>query len=103
MIERNAGGALSDLARQYPVLTVTGPRQSGKTTLVEAKSGATVADDFFDGLDALAARVAGVEPGRAIRKILVGDEHNRSGGTQIVPWAQVPSVDWGDDPIKPSV
>lgn len=33
MIERNLSGPLRDLARLYPVVTVTGPRQSGKTTL----------------------------------------------------------------------
>jgi predicted AAA+ superfamily ATPase len=36
VIERNASRPLLDLARQYPVLTVTGPRQSGKTTLCRA-------------------------------------------------------------------
>lgn len=33
MIERTASSLLIALARQYPVVTVTGPRQSGKTTL----------------------------------------------------------------------
>ena len=33
MIEREITGCLVDLFRQYPVVTVTGPRQSGKTTL----------------------------------------------------------------------
>lgn len=36
MLPRHAGAALRRLARHYPVLAVTGPRQSGKTTLVRA-------------------------------------------------------------------
>ena len=34
MIPRTLETALKDVARQYPVVTLTGPRQSGKTTLV---------------------------------------------------------------------
>jgi uncharacterized protein len=34
MIERSSSERLLRLAKQYPVLTLTGPRQSGKTTLV---------------------------------------------------------------------
>jgi uncharacterized protein len=36
MIERNLAGPLRDAAGYYPVVTVTGPRQSGKTTLCRA-------------------------------------------------------------------
>ena len=36
MIERSARPALLRLASQFPVVGVTGPRQSGKTTLVRA-------------------------------------------------------------------
>jgi len=36
MIERNIAPFLSRLAAQYPVITMTGPRQSGKTTLARA-------------------------------------------------------------------
>jgi uncharacterized protein len=35
MISRNITPLLLELARQYPVVTITGPRQSGKTTLVK--------------------------------------------------------------------
>ena len=34
MILRVLSSELKDYARQYPIVTVTGPRQSGKTTLV---------------------------------------------------------------------
>jgi len=36
MIDRTLAAQLDALSRQYPVVTVTGPRQSGKTTLVQA-------------------------------------------------------------------
>ena len=36
MIARHLTKALKDAARDFPVVTVTGPRQSGKTTLVQA-------------------------------------------------------------------
>ena len=35
VIDRNLAGPLLDRARHYPVVTVTGPRQSGKTTLCQ--------------------------------------------------------------------
>jgi uncharacterized protein len=36
VITRDAAARLADLARHYPVVSVTGPRQSGKTTLCRA-------------------------------------------------------------------
>ena len=36
MIEREITGKLLEIAKKYPILTITGPRQSGKTTLVKA-------------------------------------------------------------------
>ena len=36
MIARTLASKLKDAAKSYPVVTVTGPRQSGKTTLVRA-------------------------------------------------------------------
>jgi predicted AAA+ superfamily ATPase len=36
LITRTIESALLDSARHYPVVTVTGPRQSGKTTLCRA-------------------------------------------------------------------
>jgi uncharacterized protein len=35
MIKRNLGKELLESAKEYPVVTVFGPRQSGKTTLVQ--------------------------------------------------------------------
>lgn len=67
--------------------------------LVEAKSGATVADDFFAGLDSFAKLVARVEPHRVIQKVLVfGGEGGRVvNGTEVVPWSEIQSVAWADD------
>jgi len=36
MIRRQLAPVLGSMAEQYPVVTVTGPRQSGKTTLVRS-------------------------------------------------------------------
>ena len=36
MIDRQLTSKLEQLARQYPIITLTGPRQSGKSTLVQA-------------------------------------------------------------------
>lgn len=36
MIERNAKDKMLYLAEKYPIVTITGPRQSGKTTLTQA-------------------------------------------------------------------
>ena len=35
MIERNAYSALMKIAKQFPVVAITGPRQSGKSTLTK--------------------------------------------------------------------
>jgi len=53
MIARHLETTLRQAAAQFPVVSVTGPRQSGKTTLVpvEAKSGQTTATDFFRDLE----------------------------------------------------
>lgn len=67
--------------------------------LVEAKSGATVASDFFDGLNTLGAHITRLEPARAIQKRLVygGDRSMTSLDTAVVSWADLPSVAWTDD------
>ncbi len=72
--------------------------------LVEAKSGATVAGDFFKGLDALASRAAELDPARPVERILVygGVHESQAGGVRVVPWMNVPLVDWADPPSRAS-
>jgi len=36
MIKRSQSAYIQRMAKSYPVVTITGPRQSGKTTLVRA-------------------------------------------------------------------
>jgi len=36
IVQREMNCAIMNLAKQYPVITITGPRQSGKTTLVKS-------------------------------------------------------------------
>jgi predicted AAA+ superfamily ATPase len=59
--------------------------------LVEAKSGATVAPDFFEGLDRAADRLRGLEPSRPIERILVhgGEESSTRNGALILPWRHI--------------
>ncbi|MDX2052888.1 MAG: ATP-binding protein [Polyangiaceae bacterium] len=66
--------------------------------LVEAKSGATVAADFFAGLDGLAALIARAEPHRTTERVLVygGDEPRKHQQVSVVPWSRLPDVRWCD-------
>lgn len=56
-IKRDAEVQLKKFADQYPVVTLTGPRQSGKTTIcqksfpVEIKSASTFNDSFAKNLE----------------------------------------------------
>ena len=54
MIERTAQKALLRLASQFPVIGITGPRQSGKSTLAKIIMGIekpTSGKIFFNGED----------------------------------------------------
>lgn len=79
---------------EVDIVVETGPA----LIMVEAKSGATVAADFFDGLEALATLIARVVPGVVVRKVVAygGGQPGQARGTQIVPWADIPLVDWVD-------
>ena len=52
MIHRDIQAALVQMSTQYPVVTITGPRQSGKTTLCQA----TFADKPYVNFEALDTR-----------------------------------------------
>jgi uncharacterized protein len=66
--------------------------------LVEAKSGATIGSDFLKGLDDLGAILAKLEPHRAIEKFVVfgGEQQSQTRDVRIIPWKDLPKVDWKD-------
>lgn len=57
MIERQASHTVKQLALGYPVVVITGPRQSGKTTLVRA----TFSDKPYVSLEAPDERLFATE------------------------------------------
>jgi predicted AAA+ superfamily ATPase len=66
--------------------------------MVEAKSGATVAGDFFDGLDAARERLSAFDSSRPIESVVIygGDRPMTVRHTRVVPWTDIPIVNWGD-------
>ena len=63
---------------------------------VEAKSGATVASDFFTHLETFAGEVASRYPHlECERRLVYGGEHGQTRhGTDVLPWLAVQDVDW---------
>ncbi len=62
MLRRHLTEALRDAATSYPVVTLTGPRQSGKTTLVQA----LFADHRYLSLEAPDLRARAIEDPRSL-------------------------------------
>jgi len=64
--------------------------------LIEAKSGATVASDFPEGVERLARALEEARYGGNVRCAVVygGDAAQRRGATEIVPWRAIADVDW---------
>ena len=62
MLRRHLTEALRDAATSYPVVTLTGPRQSGKTTLVQA----LFADHRYLSLEAPDIRARAIEDPRTL-------------------------------------
>ena len=62
MLERHLTPALRRAAAAYPVVTLTGPRQSGKTTLVRAEFG----DHLYVSLEAPDVRMRALEDPRSL-------------------------------------
>jgi hypothetical protein len=60
-------------------------------TAVECKAGATVAPDFFAGLEALRTRVERELPhvSLACRLVYGGEQGQRRGSVRVVPWRDV--------------
>lgn len=65
---------------------------------VEAKSGQTIADDFFAGLRTFAALNATARPRRRTRGVLVygGDAAQDRSDATVVPWAALDRQTWWD-------
>ena len=87
MIRRNLAAELKILAREYPVLTVLGPRQSGKTTLVRN----FFSDHRYVNLEEPELRTMAREDPRAFFRLneppLILDEIQRV--PQLCSWIQV--------------
>ena len=67
-------------------------------TLIEAKSGATIASDFTDGVDRLARGLRARAHDRLIatRVIHGGLTRQTRGPTQLVPWHEIDQLTWTD-------
>jgi len=63
---------------------------------VETKSGQTVAEDFFAGLDAFERLVASGRRRRPLRRVLVygGSERQRRTRADVLPWSAVDAYAW---------
>ena len=108
MIPRILAPKILQWSKQYPVVTLTGPRQSGKTTLAktlfpqghevdllletagacdtcEIKAAHTVHPDFFKGLDTF-EQIAGCTLSRHL--IYGGSQARTEHNTRIHPWPQ---------------
>ncbi len=71
--------------------------RSGGATLVEAKSAATVASDFFDGLTKLSEQLDRAQAvHRAVERRLVygGTAAQQRSGVSVIPWSAIQAEDW---------
>ncbi len=66
----------------------------GELLLTEIKSGATVASDFFDGLEAATARLSKYGTIARCRLVYGGDTAQKRSAAQVVPWYEVASTPW---------
>ncbi len=70
--------------------------KGASTIAVEAKSGRTVAADFFRGLRVFDAVNAAADPARKVQHRIVygGAERQRRSGIEVVPWSAIDACDW---------
>jgi hypothetical protein len=63
---------------------------------IEAKSGATVSEDFFRGLRRLTETVAARQSAPEVRGRVVygGTEGQRRHGIEVLPWSRIQEVAW---------
>jgi hypothetical protein len=71
---------------------------AGSVTLIEAKSGATIASDFAEGVDRLARGVRDLAKDRTIatRVIHGGMARQTRDHTQLLPWHEIDQMTWTD-------
>ena len=64
---------------------------------VEAKSGATLAGDFFTALSRMPDLVRTASEGRSAvaRLIYGGDARQDRSGAEVIPWSAIQDVAWG--------
>jgi len=70
--------------------------RGASTIAVEAKSGQTVASDFFRGLRVFDAVTSAVEAARRVQHRIVygGSERQRRSGVDVLPWSAFDTSDW---------
>jgi hypothetical protein len=70
--------------------------RAASTIAVEAKSGRTVASDFFRGLDVFDTVSRAAAPARRLERRLVygGAERHRRSGVDVVPWSAIDKIGW---------
>lgn len=91
MIARNLTPLLLEKATHYPVVTVTGPRQSGKTTLCRA----LFADKPYVSLESPDLRRQALDdPSAFLRRFKDGAVFDEGRDVDVIGWRDVHTVAW---------
>ena len=94
MIPRTLKAKLLELAAYYPVVAMTGPRQSGKTTLCRA----TFPDHHYISLEAMDSREFARDDPRGFLLEYGGDTGQQRSHGRLVPWRHVGEVGASNPP-----
>jgi hypothetical protein len=65
---------------------------------VEARSGQTVAEDYFTAFQSFASLVQAARPRRTVRSFVIygGNELQRQSAGTVVPWSRIDRCEWWD-------
>ena len=89
LIERAVTTQLLELSKQYPIVQITGPRQSGKTTLAKA----TFPNHKYINLESLDLlkqwQIIANYPASSSYIIYAGDERLQRKAGQLLTWHQI--------------